>query len=201
MIHTSSVDTLSVTSLSELLAARMWPLRNTRATIIASTPASVPIARELAGQLDVAWEKQYCKAVEHPGNPRLTIGSITSDNVLIHDNAARLPQNYVEHQVHLMKRLVADPASDRIMPDGARTFVIVHKEINTTDDVLALIESLRKHRPDKIFIAAPAIAREAHQELESYVDRIVYLSHNHGRNQSRKLRMHKSLIAEDSEVI
>ncbi len=201
MILTSSVDTLSLASLTEQLAAKMWPLRNTRATIVASTPASVPLARELAAHLDVAWDKQYCKAVEHPGNPRLTIGSITSDNVLIHDNAARLPQDYIEHQVHLMKRLVAGPASDRVTSDGGKTFVIVHRQINATDDVLALVESLRKLRPEKIFIATPAITREAHHELESYVDRVLCLAHHNGRNQGRKLKMHRSLIADEVNVI
>ncbi len=190
MIHTS-VSTLPLASLAELLAAKMWPLRKTHATVIASTPASVFLAKELAGHLGVAWDTQYCKAVEHPADSHLTIGSITSDNVLIHDNAARLPQNFIEHQVHLMKRAVAGPASRESDITEGKTFVIVREEIMTSDDVLALVQSLRKHRPAQILIATPVIERDARLELESHADGIMYLSHDSGRSRRGRARMHK----------
>ncbi len=192
MLLSSSVNTLPFASLSKLLAAKMWHLRRTKVIIVASSPASVPIAKELAAHLDVIWDKQYCKAVEHPGNPKATIGSITSDKVLIHDEAIRIHQGYIEHQVQMMKRLVAGSGTVEATLFKGETFVIVRREISKTDEVLALVESLRRNDPGEILIATPEISRDARHELEAHVDRIISLSHHTDRRHSRISKMHTS---------
>jgi predicted phosphoribosyltransferase len=173
----------------ELLSRKLWPYRNTNTVIAATTARAEPLASLLGSELGLPFHLHYCKSIRHPGHANKSIGSLTANEIVLHDNAAQLPQGYVEHQIILIKHLLETPVHAEGKELRGKSIIILREHISEEDQVLAVVEELRKLSVSSIIIATPVISRTVLLELEKLADQVVYLEES---RQPSSLASHES---------
>jgi predicted phosphoribosyltransferase len=164
---------------AQRLAQKLHAFNNSSSTVSASTPQAMPIAVELARELELPCQKHGCKPLMHPGNPNKTIGSITAGNVVLDDTAMRMPEDYVHHQIILLQHAILAEGEAEPAKFNNRNVIILREEINNPHEVAALIDELKINGATSVILATPVINREALATLEKAVSEVIYLEIQH----------------------
>jgi predicted phosphoribosyltransferase len=169
--HRPSYDKASGSS---PLARKLWLFRKSSCLLAATTPIAVGMAAALGHELGLAHYRHYCKALIHPAQGNQTIGSMTSHEVVLHDDFTALPQGYVEHQVALMRHLLQRENRDPRPSIADKTIILVRETLEGPDQVNAAVEELRKVGASSVLLATPVVNRKVIQTLEDLADGLIY---------------------------
>lgn len=164
---------------AQRLAQKLHAFGKSNSIVVASSPQALLIAVELARELELACNQHGCKPLVHPGNPNKTIGSITAGNVVLDDNAWRMPESYIHHQIILLQHAIKAEGEVELPSYKKRNVIILREEINNPDEVAALIDELKINEAASVILATPVINREALANLEKRVSEVVYLEIQH----------------------
>lgn len=179
MLVTLKHQTDSPAYYAERLAKKLQAYRHSDSVIAASTSQAMAIAADLANALEIPCQMHGCKAVKHPGNPHKTIGSITAGNVVLDNTTLSMPRDYIQHQVVLLQHAIQADGQPETHAYEGKSVIILREEINTPDEVLALVDDLKQHDVVAVILATPVINREALTQLEKQVSEVVYLEIQH----------------------
>jgi predicted phosphoribosyltransferase len=159
----------------ELLTRKLWSFRHTNTIIAATTAKAENMASRIGEELGLPYYLHYCKAIRHPGNSQQTIGSITANEVVLRDNSSQLPQGYVQHQIVMIKHLLNIPEDYQGSCFQAKNVIVLREEIFEEDQILAVLEELKKKRVASVVVATPHINRDALTKVEDHADQLVYI--------------------------
>ena len=174
-----------------LLAERLFPYRNTDAVVVAIPNGGIPVGYHLAKQLQLPLVAMACKKIQHPGDPSKTIGSVSSDEIVMHEVGQDIPQDYIYHQIMMAQRSMK-AEDERCNQPGPltclkdKTVILADDFLKTGDTMLACLKAAQKQQPGKIIIAVPVATPEAINAFAGKVDEIVYLISEPGLAQVSK---------------
>jgi putative phosphoribosyl transferase len=120
-----------------------------------------------------------CRKIKHPANDMQTIGSVSIDDVLIHEDIHDIPQDYIYHQI-LMARIGIEREYNYYYANkprpvfSDRTIIIVDDMLQENDAVLACLRSVRKQKPTSLIVAVPVIAFSALRTIREEADDVVF---------------------------
>ena len=164
-----------------LLADKLHWLRNSEAVIIGASRGGAVIGYHLAGELQLPFEVFPCRKLMYPGNKNKSMGSISADEVIIHDDKHDIPRDYIYHQIVLnqnaikAQRIQYNSGLKPVNINGRRVVIVVNKLVSS-DSVMAAIKSLRKHSPKQIIVAASLATLDAINTVSLKADDIVTLT-------------------------
>lgn len=160
---------------ADMLAKKLWSYKHTNSIVVFTSPQSKEIAVQIAEELDLPYIVHHCKAIRHPGNMHKTIGSITANEIVLHDNSTPLPQGYIQHQVQLLKHSLKKESATDLAKFQDKAIIIVRDKLHQEDHILALVEELNNLDIHNIVVAAVEINTNTLLKFEKKVANIIYL--------------------------
>jgi putative phosphoribosyl transferase len=150
--------------------------------VLALPRGGVPVAYELAQQLDAPLDVFVVRKLGLPGHPELAMGAIASGGVLVLDtrlvHALGVTQAELERVIEFERReLERREAAYR---DGRKPLDLAGKTVILVDDGLATgatmhaaAQAVRQAEPERIVVAVPVAAAETCDEFRDDVDDVV----------------------------
>lgn len=168
------------TTAAQGLAEQLLAYRNTDAVLVSIPCGGVPIGYHLAFQLNLPLEIIPCKKIKHPAHQHKTIGSVSLDEVDVHEECRDLPQDYISHQVALL-RYSMDISNKFIhrgvkaLPLNGKTVIVVDDILLSGDTMISCLRSIKKQKPERIVVAVPFATPQALEKIGPLVDQLIYL--------------------------
>jgi len=163
------------------LAKRLEEYRHTNGIILAVPRGGVPIGYLVARHLGLVLDVILSKKIGHPYNSELAIGSVSLHGTSLNKNSEGVPSGYIhtesERILETLKekhRVYAGHIDAADLED--KTVIVVDDGIATGSTMLATIDSVKKHHPAKIIVAAPVASPVAVSRIEWEADKVICLA-------------------------
>src|SRR5690606_6198156 len=171
---------------AQLLAGLLEPFRDTDAVVLAVPRGGVPVGNVIARQLNLPMEILSCRKITHPGDSSQSIGSVSLQDVVIHDSDRDIPQEYIQYNISRLRASLRREAMkynrDRGAPNlRGKTLIVVDDWLGTGDTILAGLKDLRRQQPAQIIVAAPIITTRAHKAISEHADEVVFVRSEESR--------------------
>jgi putative phosphoribosyl transferase len=166
------------------LAARLGHLRGRNPLVIGLARGGVPVAREVARQLDSDLDVLVVRKLGAPGQPELAIGALTADGTYHLNRDLVLQLGVSDASVAHIAELQSAEALrlEQVLRGGRRPIDVAGRTVILVDDGLATGATMRValhatalHGAKQLIVAVPVGARETCSELASLVDELVCL--------------------------
>lgn len=163
-----------------ILSKKLEGLRNTNAIVVGVSHGGVCVAAAIAENLALPLEVIACRKIRHPANSKKSIGSVGATDVFIHDCSASIPQDYVWHQIVLLRNVIQYEHRlyyENVTPVSLRykTVVLADDMLKTGDAILAALMEIKKQQPLKVIVAIPVVSAEAARLVSGQVDGLIFL--------------------------
>lgn len=163
-----------------LLGKKLHAHKNTNAVVVGIPHGGVCVAAALASVLCLPLEVMPCRKIKHPGDRKKNIGSVSIDEVFIHDCPHGVPQNYIYHQILSLRNAIEEEDKyyhadrNRVSLSG-KTIILVDDILKSNDTIISCLRSIKKQRPFKVIVAVPVASEDALKMLRLEADHVVCL--------------------------
>ena len=169
-----------------LLAERLLRYKNSDGIVVGVGPGGALVGNTLAKALNLPFELTVCRKITHPADPARTIGSISEDQVVMHDYNYDIPQDFLARHISRLQHEVKNDfkvfSPERPKASFEDKIVILSSDlIGTSDTIMAAIKSITSQKPSQVIVAVPIIDSRAATKIAKHVDDLIFL-HMESRN-------------------
>ena len=163
----------------KLLAQKLSKYQNAKGVILAVPRGGVPVAYEVAKELNLPLEVILVKKLGHPFNKEYAIGAVGLNDVYVvpHDNVTPFyitsETEAVRTRLREMKRRFLGNREPEDL--SGKTVIVIDDGIATGATLLATLAILKKSQPAKIVVATPVISSSAMEKLSAEADEVITL--------------------------
>jgi putative phosphoribosyl transferase len=164
-----------------LLAEKLRRFKDSQTIVIGVSHGGALIGYHLARALHLPFDVVPCKKINHPADPRKTIGSISMNEIVIHEDSRDIPRTYIHRQIVMNQNALK--AQQAIYKSNHaewsvknKIVIIVGDVLNSVDAVLASLRSIKKRKPEEIIVAMHAATPEVVSRLLREADDVVVLT-------------------------
>lgn len=163
-----------------ILGQRLKQYEKENAIVVGIPNNGVSVAAEIAKALSLPLEVLPCQSIKHPANESKQLGSVSLTEVVLPDHNDSIPQDFVAHQIALLKRVNA--SAQEFFYEGHDRPTIKYKNVILVDDLLkysevmlACVREIKKQQPLKIIAAVPIVCAAAARVISAEVDDLLFL--------------------------
>ncbi len=160
-----------------MLAERLAKFKGENGIVLAVPRGGVPVAYQVAKELNMPLEVILTKKIGHPNNKEFAIGAASLHDYFVvpHSGVSR---DYVEQELQRIRKRLREMQlafMGKNKPEDLRgkTVIVVDDGIATGNTLLGTIRLLKKREPAKIIIAVPVAADTSVRKLEREADEVV----------------------------
>lgn len=166
------------------LARRLEPWRGAQPLVLGIARGAVPMAAQIARQLDTDWDVLLAKKLSAPHNPEFAIGAVDESGWMYRSDLIEklwIDDSYLQQekdrQMALMnqRREQYDAISPRVNPAG-RTVIVVDDGLATGATMMAALHGLKQQAASKVICAVPIGARHTVAAINTVADEVICLS-------------------------
>jgi predicted phosphoribosyltransferase len=167
------------------LAAALHKYQGQNDVVVFGLPrGGVPVAFEIARQLEAPLDILVVRKIGLPGQPELAMGAVASGGVIIRNEhvirAVRIGPDRFDEAVEaaraeLTEREAALRGTGLSVDPTDKTVIVVDDGMATGSTMRAAVEALRTMQPARIIIAVPVGAPEVVDQLGAIADEVVCL--------------------------
>lgn len=147
--------------------------------VLAIPKGGLPIAREIARELNAPLDIFLVRKIGHPANPELAIGAVGLKDALLVPYEG-VPSHYIREQIVLIRKYLKD--LEAVLKKGQPYANLTGKTVILTDDgmatgntMMAAVQWIKQEKPAAIIIAVPVAAAAAAEQLHLYATDTVCL--------------------------
>jgi predicted phosphoribosyltransferase len=165
------------------LATLLKPIHRDGTFIVLALPrGGVPVAYEIARELDATLDVFLVRKLGTPGQSELAMGAIASGGTrVINDEvvqALQIPQHMIDAVVAReqseLERRDAVYRQGRALPVLAnRTVILVDDGLATGSTMRAAVQAVKQHSPTRVIVAVPVGAPDTCTALREYADEVI----------------------------
>lgn len=163
------------------LAQHLLAHRGSGAVVLALSPASVPVADELAAALELPLDVFLVRSVPLPGYEGMSMGWVARGAHVVDkgaiDQAGISLATFLEaatgEQAELERHEGYCRGNRPAAPLAHRTVIVVTEGLTKESQLPSAIEALRRHAPAKVIVAAPVAVPALASALRKLVDELV----------------------------
>jgi predicted phosphoribosyltransferase len=160
-----------------MLASRLRKYQNTPGVVLAVPRGGVPVAYEVAKELNLPLEIILVKKIGHPSNKEYAIGAAGLKEFFVIPHAD-VTKFYIEKELQevrcrlmeMQKKFMGDREPQNLKD---KTVIVIDDGVATGNTLLATVRILKKEQPERIIIATPVISKSAAQILSNEVDEVI----------------------------
>lgn len=150
--------------------------------VLALPRGGVPVAFEIARELDAALDVFLVRKLGTPGHVELAMGAIASGGTrVINDEvvqALQIPQDLIDavaarEQSELERRDSAYRQGRPLTPLENRTVILVDDGLATGSTMKAAVQAVKQHKPAQVIVAVPVGAPETCRAIREYADEVI----------------------------
>lgn len=162
-----------------LLAKKLETCRDSNTIVVGIPRGGVCVAAMVAQTLSLPLDVMICRKMAHPADRNLTIGSVSQEDIFLHD-VDSIPQDYVCHQVALLRNAM-EREQKMYYPNRKplslrdRQVILVDDFLSSPDAILACLRSIRNQAPLRIIVAVPIVAAEAARSVSALADDLIFI--------------------------
>jgi putative phosphoribosyl transferase len=147
--------------------------------VVAIPHGGVEVGAAIAGSLNVPLEVMPCRKISDPSNHEKHIGSVSRNEIVLHDCPYSVPQDYLYFKgVRLQSEIDSELRFYRedSQPSNLqyRTVVLVDDILISSDTMIACLREIRAQQPMSIIVAVPFVQTEAARKIQSEADGLVF---------------------------
>jgi len=171
------------TEAGQFLAENLSNYANREDVFVLALPrGGVPVAAEVAKELNAPLDVFVVRKLGLPGHPELAMGAIATGGVRVFNrkvvNALRISDEVIdavsaEELVELERRENAYRAGLPPLEIEGKTVIVVDDGVATGSTMLAAVSALRQLNAARIVVAAPVIAASSCREIQRKADEVV----------------------------
>ena len=160
-----------------LLAERLAKFKGENGIVLAVPRGGVPVAYQVAKELNMPLEVILTKKIGHPNNKEFAIGAASLHDYFVVPHSG-VSSDYVEQELQRIRKRLREMQlafMGKNKPEDLRgkTVIVVDDGIATGNTLLGTIRLLKKREPAKIIIAVPVAADTSVRKLEREADEVV----------------------------
>lgn len=169
----------------QLLARQLADYKDRDDVVVLALPrGGVPVAYEIARELNAALDVFVVRKLGVPWQPELAMGAIAGrgTEVLNGDvvTAYNIPPHVIRavadrERIELQRRLQEYRGNQPLLDLHDRVLILVDDGLATGSTMRAAVQALRQDRPQAIIVAVPVAAADTCRRLQAEVDAIVCL--------------------------
>lgn len=153
--------------------------------ILALPRGGVPVAFEVAKELNVKMDVFIVRKLGVPGNEELAMGAISSDNVLVLNEdivkSFQIPERVInmvaENELKELKRRERTYRGDRPKPEiSGSTVILIDDGLATGATMRAAASAIKTKNPAKIVVAVPTGAPDTCELFKKEVDEVICIA-------------------------
>lgn len=164
----------------KLLAAKLHTFSLTNSLVVGVPRGGACVAEQIAEQLHLPLELMVCRKIKSPANQLTDIGSISANEIYIHDCPFSVPQDYLYFQTLRLRNEIRFErdfyyGNDRGAEIEYKTVILVDDLLTSADSLMACIRDIRNQKPLRIVVAVPFATTEAARIVQAEVDDFICL--------------------------
>jgi len=161
------------------LASRLLDYKKENAVVLAIPRGGVPVAAEVAKELDLPLDIVLARKIGHPDNKEYAIGAASMNHFFITDRED-VPENYVMEEFKSIRKTLNEMNEKFKIhrPEisiNKKTVILIDDGVATGNTLLATVKLLKLEKPAGIIIAVPVATRNAINKLSKESDDVVVL--------------------------
>lgn len=163
-----------------ILGRKLQEYEKTNTVVIGIPRSGVCVAAAIAKSLSLPLEVMPCQRIKHPASDNKNLGSVSLTEVFLYDNTDQVPQDFVAHQIALLKH--ANSAEHKFYHQNNsqqtlkyKTVILVDDLLKSSEVMLACIREIKKQNPLKIVVAVPVVSAEAARAVSAEADQTIFL--------------------------
>ncbi len=171
------------TDAGQALARRLGRYANRPDVLVLALPrGGVPVAYEVARELNVPLDVFLVRKLGVPGQEELAMGAIATGGVrVLNEDVVRVLQisdevidSVAESEWRELERREREYRDDRPLPEmRGKTIILIDDGLATGSTMRAAIAALREQRPARLVVAVPVAAATTCEELRDEVDDVI----------------------------
>ncbi len=174
------------THAGRMLAARLMKFKTRNPVVLAIPRGGVPVALEIALELNAPLDVMVVRKLGAPGQPELGIGALVDGDhpeTFLNSgmiSALSVPKDYLEREVDaqlreiLRRQRLYRGGRPRVELEG-RTVIVVDDGIATGGSVRAALRGIRRANPAAVVLAVPVAPADTVEALAREADEVVCL--------------------------
>jgi predicted phosphoribosyltransferase len=168
-----------------VLAGRLRHLHDRPCVVLGLPRGGVPVASEVARELDAPLDVFVVRKLGAPGREELAMGAVASGGVVVlNDEVVRalgigpeVVEQVTARERREMQRREQAYREGRPQPQvTGRVGILVDDGLATGASMRAAVEALRRRDPARVVVAVPTAPESACRELEAMADEVVCAS-------------------------
>ena len=168
------------------LAKQLLKYKPQRPLVLALPRGGVPVAYEVAEELDADLDLLLVRKIGAPHHPEFGIGAVIdgdSPRILLNQDVVdqlSIPSGYIHNEAHHQLREIERRREQylggrRPIPVTGRTVIVIDDGIATGSTVRAALRAIRQKNPARLILAVPVGAPDSVLSLSSECDELVCL--------------------------
>lgn len=179
MTHKSSTLFLNREHAAQLLISKLSNYRNKDCCIVATSNGGVVIASHVAKRLNADLVFAPSEKIKAPSDSLKSIGIVSLDYTITDELDRDIPQDYIYRRTHAIRSELLSRYPDVYNPTSSkfedRIVILIDDCLQTNDEILGCLRTVRRQQPKEIIVAAPVISDGAAQEVIQEADSVKFL--------------------------
>lgn len=170
-----------------LLAARLLKFKQAHPLVLALPRGGVPVAYEVAEQLDADMDLILVRKLGAPYHPEFGIGAVIDGDkpqILLNREVLEqipVPSGYIQSEAHRQLREIERRREQYLsgrqsISVTGRTVIVVDDGIATGSTVRTALRALRQKNPARLILAVPVGAQDAVRSMDAECDEVICLA-------------------------
>lgn len=179
MIHKSSPLFLNREHAAQELISQLSYYTNKNCCIIATSNGGVAIASHVAKRLNADLIFIPSEKIKDPSDSRKSIGMVSFDYAISGELPRDIPQDFIYRRTRAIRSELFSRYPDVYNPISCRfqdrIIILIDDCLQTNDEILGCLRTVRNQHPIEIIVAAPVISHSAAQAITREADSVIFV--------------------------